>query len=115
MIANMNHDEFVAKLKEMVCYSDWHKRYYTARARKYKRFDYWLKALLGLVAVVGAAMAGSNNFRVVGALLAGGCAFILGTVLPNFRWDSIVSGLKDEQEEWTRIFQGYDGVLRAFT
>jgi hypothetical protein len=56
-------------------------------------------------------MAGSNHYRVLGASLAGGCAFLLATVLPNFRWDSIVSGLKEEQEEWTRIFQGYDGVL----
>jgi hypothetical protein len=40
MIANMNHDEFVAKLKELVCFSDWHHRYYTLRARKYKRIDY---------------------------------------------------------------------------
>jgi hypothetical protein len=33
----MNHDEFIAKLKELVCYADWHHRYYSQRARKYKR------------------------------------------------------------------------------
>ena len=111
MIEKMNHDEFIAKLKELVCYADWHQRYYTKRARKYKRIDYWLKTLLGLVAVIGALMAGIDHSRVAGAFLAGGCAFVLASVLPNFRWDAIVSGLKDEQEEWTRIFQGYDGLL----
>jgi hypothetical protein len=107
----MNHDEFIAKLKEMVCYADWHHRYYTRRARKYKRIDYWLKTLLGLIAVIGALMAGSDHYRVLGAILAGGCAFVLANVLPNFRWDAIISGLKNEQEEWTRIFHGYDGLL----
>jgi hypothetical protein len=111
MIANMNHDEFIAKLKELVCESDWLHRYYTERARKYKRIDYWIKTSLGLIAVFGAVLAGSDNYRVFGAFLAGGCAFILASILPNFRWDAIVTGLKDEQEEWTRIFQGYDGVL----
>ena len=111
MIANMNHEEFIAKLKEEVCNSDWHHRYYMQRARKYKRIDYWLKTTLGLVAIMGAFMAGSDNFRVIGAILAGGCAFALASILPNFRWDNIVSGLKDEQEEWTRIFQGYEGLL----
>src|SRR5438874_1843854 len=47
-----------------------------------------------------------------GACLAGAGAFILASVLPNFHWDSIISGFKDEQEEWTRIFQGYEGLLR---
>jgi hypothetical protein len=111
MIANMNHDEFAAKLKELVCYADWHHRYYTQRARKYKRFDYWLKTSLGLISIFGAVMAGSDHFRVVGAILAGSGAFILATVLPNFRWDAIVLGLKEEQAEWTRVFQGYDGLL----
>ncbi|MGA2246429.1 MAG: hypothetical protein ABSH48_15650 [Verrucomicrobiota bacterium] len=107
----MNHDEFIAKLKELLCYADWHHRYYTQRARKYKRIDYWIRTLLGLIAVVGASMAGSDHFRVVGAFLAGGCAFALASVLPNFRWDAIVSGLKEEQDERTRIFQGYDDIL----
>jgi len=111
MIKNMEHDEFLAKLKELICYADWHHRYYTQRARKYKRIDYWLKTILGLIAVLGALMAGTDHYRVLGASLAGGCAFLLASVLPNFRWDAIVSGLKEEQEEWTRIFQGYDGVL----
>lgn len=57
-------------------------------------------------------MAGINHFRILGSFLAGGCAFLLTTILPNFHWDEIVSGLKDEQEEWTRIFQGYEGLLR---
>ncbi|MEO7299223.1 MAG: hypothetical protein ABI042_11685 [Verrucomicrobiota bacterium] len=112
MIANMNHEEFRAKLKEQICYSDWHHRYYTCRARKYKRIDYWLKSLLGLISIIGALMAGTDNFRVAGAIMAGLCAFLLATVLPNFRWETIVSGLKEEQEEWTRIFQGYEGLER---
>jgi hypothetical protein len=112
MIVNMNHEEFNAKLKEMVCLSDWHYRYYTQRARKFKRIDYWLKSSLGMAAILGALMAGSDHLRVLGAILAGVCAFILGSILPNFRWDGIVSGLKAEQEEWTRIFQGYEGLLR---
>ena len=107
----MNHDEFTAKLKEMVCLADWHFRYYTQRCRKYKRIDYWLKSLLGLVSIIGALMAGSDHLRVFGAFLAGGGAFVLSSILPNFRWDAIVSGLKEEREEWTRIFQSYRGLL----
>jgi hypothetical protein len=111
MIGNMNRDEFNAKLKELVCYADWHHRYYTQKARKYKRIDYWIKTLLGLIAVIGAFLTGTTRFRFLGACMAGGCAFILANILPNFRWDTIVSGFKDEQEEWTRIFHGYDGLL----
>jgi hypothetical protein len=111
MIANMNHDEFIDKLKKLVCYADWHHRYYMARARKYNRFDYWIKSSLGFIAAIGAVLSSAEKFRIFGAILAGGCAFLLGSVLPNFRWDAIVSGLKEEQEEWTRIFQGYEGLL----
>ena len=64
-----------------------------------------------MAAIIGAVMTGSSDYRILGASLAGGCAFLLASVLPNFRWDTIVSGLKDEQEEWTRIFQGYEGLL----
>ena len=112
MIGNMNQEEFIAKLKELICLSDWHHRYYTKRARKYKRIDYWIKTSLGVIAIFGAAMAGSNNLRVFGAFLAGGSAFMLASVLPNFKWEAIVTGLKEEQEEWTRIFQGYEGLMR---
>jgi hypothetical protein len=111
MNLNMNRDEFAAKLKEMTCLADWHRRYYTRRARKYKRLDYWIRTSLGLIATFGAVLAGTVSFRIEGAILAGASAFALGTLLPNFKWDSIVSGLKDEQEEWARIFQGYEGLL----
>jgi hypothetical protein len=111
MIANMNQEQFIAKLKEMVCLADWEMRYFTKQAGRFKRIDYWLKSLLGLVAIIGAVMTGSSDYRILGASLAGGCAFLLASVLPNFRWDTIISGLKDEQEEWTRIFQGYEGLL----
>lgn len=112
MIANMNHEEFICELKDMVCRSDLHKRYYAKRARKFNSRDYWLKGVLGVIAAIGALMAGTDHFRVVGACVAGLCAFALGSILPNFKWDSIVSGINDEREEWTRIFQGYEGVLR---
>lgn len=110
MILNMNRDEFAAKLKEMVCLADWHHRYYTRRAGKYKRIDYWIRATLGALATCGAVLVGTSKYRELGAVLAGGSAFVLGTLLPNFRWDSIVSGLKDEQEDWARILQGYEGL-----
>jgi hypothetical protein len=109
---NMNHTEFESKLKEMVCLSDWHFRYYSRQCRKYKRFDYWIKSCIGLVAVIGAGMAGSDHYRILGATISGVCAVILSRVLTNFRWDEIVSGLENERQEWTRIFQGYDGLLR---
>ena len=111
MILNMNRDEFSAKLKELVCVADWHHRYYTQRARKYKRIDYWVRSILGALATVGAVLAGTSAYRVLGACLAGGSAFLLGNILPNFKWDSIVTGLKEEREEWARIFQGYEGLL----
>lgn len=114
MIANMNHDEFISKLKDSICVADLHRRFFTKRAEKYNQYDYRIKTSLGLVAVVGAVMAGTNHLRVLGAALAGGGAFILSSILPNFKWDSIVSGFKDEQEEWTRIFQGYEGLLHMY-
>jgi hypothetical protein len=114
MIANMNHAEFIAKLKDSICVSDLHRRFFTKRAEKYNQYDYRIKTSLGLIAVAGAVMAGTNHLRVFGAALAGGCAFILSSILPNFKWDSIVSGFKNEQEEWTRIFQGYDGLLHMY-
>ena len=110
-IPTMNDAQFIAKLKELVCQSDWHHRYYTQRARKYKRYDYWLRTSLGILAAAGAVFAGTSKYRVVGAVVAGAAAFTVGTVLPNYRWEGIISGLKQEQEDWTRIFQGYDGVL----
>ena len=111
MIANMNRDEFITKLKNSICIADLHKRYFTKRAEKYNRIDYRIKSPLGLVAVAGAVMAGTNHFRILGAALAGGCAFVLSNIMPIFRWDTFVSGFKDEQEEWTRIFQGFEGLL----
>jgi len=111
IIATMNHEEFLVELKKMVAHSDWHRRYYTKRARKYKRIDYWLKSTIGLIAIFGAVCAGTDYLRVFGAMLAAGSAFLLASILPNFRWDAIVSGLKDEQEEWMRIYQGYEGLL----
>lgn len=112
MLASMKSEEFLSKLNENLCSADWHRRYYMARARKYQRIDRWVKGALGVIASVGAALAtSSEDFRLFGALLAGGCAFVLANILPNFKWDAIVSGLREEQEEWTRIFYGYEGLL----
>jgi hypothetical protein len=111
----MHKDQFLVELKELVYFSDWHRRYYTARSRKYCRFDYWVRCTLGLIGALGAIVAANETLRIYGALMAGGCAFAIGTILPNFKWDSIVQGLKDEQEEWTRIFHGYEGLLRMST
>jgi hypothetical protein len=112
MIANMNHEEFICELKNMVCHSDKHKRYYTKRSRKFNRWDYWLKGSLGTIAGIGALMAATDHWRVAGACVAGACSFALGSFLPNFKWEPIVSGINEEREEWTRIFQGYEGLLR---
>ena len=56
-------------------------------------------------------MAGSNEWRTVGALLSGGCALIMANLLPILKWDSIVSGFRKEEETWTRIFKGYEDVI----
>ncbi|MGD1087899.1 MAG: hypothetical protein ABR955_04135 [Verrucomicrobiota bacterium] len=50
----MNHEDFICELKDMVCRSDWHKRYYTKRARKFNSRNYWLKGALGVVSAIGA-------------------------------------------------------------
>ena len=114
MIANMNHPEFIAKLKDSICVADWHKRYYTKQAGKYCKIDDRIKSSLGLIAIIGAIMAGTNYFRVFGACLSGGCAFILSKFLPNYSWDAKVSGFKSEQDEWTRIFQGFEGLFHMY-
>jgi hypothetical protein len=110
MIENMNHEEFIVQVKECVCRSDWHWQYYSALANRYHWRNVWLKGSLGVLGVIGATMAGSGTFQVVGAVLAGGSAFILGSVLPAFNWDKVVSGLKDEEQEWASIFTNYERV-----
>jgi hypothetical protein len=107
----MNRDEFFANLNESICRADWLKRYYSERARKYSWIDYWLKAVLGVAAVCGAGMAAiGGGFKAYGVVLAAGCAFLLGTVLPGLKWDRIVSGLKEEQRDWTHIYQGFESL-----
>src|SRR6267154_583128 len=107
MMENMEHKEFIAEIKRLICHSDYHWRYYTIRANIFHWRDVWIKGPLGVIGVIGALMAGSGRFPLTGAALAGGCAFILGTVLPNFKWDTIVSGLKDEEQEWATILLSY--------
>lgn len=110
IIVSVNHEEFIVEVKRLVCHSDWHRRYYSKRAHKYHWIDAWIKATLGVLGVVGAGLAGNGRFPLIGAILAGGCAFVLGTILPNFKWNDIVSGLKNEEQEWAAIFTSYERV-----
>ncbi len=113
MIEFMNQQKFGAELRELICRSDWMERYFAEQARKYHRIDYWGKSALGLLGLVGAALLGNTKWAWLGGLFAGGCAFVIGTVIPNFKWDSIVGGFKNEREAWTRIRQGYEDLLRV--
>jgi len=111
MIQNMNQEPFLSELKQSCCTADWQMRYYQALARRFNRIDYWVKSLLGLFAICGAVLAGTPDYRLLGAYIAGGCAFLLANVLPIFKWDTIVSGLRAEEQDWTRIFQGYEEII----
>lgn len=108
----MDSAKFLSEVKERRCASDWHERYFTRQARKYHRIDYWLKSIIGLLGLLGAALVGNNSFSALGGVISGGCAFVLGVILPNFGWDKIVHGFEQEQEAWTRIRQGYENILR---
>ena len=55
-------------------------------------------------------MATMDDLRIFGAILSATCSLILGAVLPNFKWDSILRGWKEELSEWTTILQGYQGI-----
>jgi hypothetical protein len=110
MIETMNQEELIVEIKSLICHSDWLWRYYGRRAHKYHWIDAWVKGVLGIVGIVGAGLAGSGKYPVVGSVLAGGSAFILGTILPNFKWNDIVSGLKLEEQEWAAIFTSYERV-----
>ena len=114
MMNIMNSEKFLGELKEKICFADWHKRYYQNRARKYHRIDYWLKAGLGVGALAAAVISGFSAWRTTGALIAGGCAFIMANLLPILKWDDIVSGFKAEEAEWIRIFKGYEGILSYY-
>jgi len=114
MIASMNQEKFLVNAKEKLCFSDWHKRYYARQARKYNRADYWMKAIIGVLALVGAIMTGFPDWRMPGAFLAAACAIVVSNLLPRFKWDETVSGFKEEEEEWMRIFKGYEDVI-SFT
>jgi hypothetical protein len=113
MIGKMNQPEFLVELKELRCHADWHKRYYSERSRKYHRIDYWLKSGVGLFALIGAVLVGFEETRLLGALVASGCAFCMANVLPNFKWDAIISGFDDEEQDWIRIFNGYADLIRV--
>ena len=113
MIGSMNQEKFSVELKQLICHSDWMARYFAEQCRKYHRIDYWGKSGLGAVALIGTALLGNATWAWLGGFMAGGCAFVLGNVIPNFKWDKIVEGFKEEQEAWTRIQQGYEDLLRV--
>jgi|NGEPerStandDraft_6_1074524.scaffolds.fasta_scaffold08214_3 hypothetical protein len=113
MIESMNQEQFVVELKQLRCNADLHRRYYAEQTRKYSRIDYWLKSGIGFFALVGVVLVGVPETRIYGALLASGCAFFMSNVLPNFKWDSIVAGFVSEEQEWTKIFYGYEDLIRV--
>jgi hypothetical protein len=108
----MNKEPFLSQLNQQICNADWHVRYYSDRSRKFNRIDYWVRSVIGLFALTGIWLSAIDNWRIIGVILAGGSAALTTSILPNFKWDSIVSGFKKEEEEWTRILQGYKDVLR---
>src|SRR6266567_7612433 len=108
----MNREKFIGELKELMCNADWHRQYFAERSRKYHRIDFWIKSSIGFVSLTGAVLVGNSKFGSFGGIIAGFGAFLIANVLPNFKWDSIVNGFKEEQEEWTRIHQGYEALLR---
>jgi hypothetical protein len=114
MIGTMNPESFLVELKELHRNADWHRRYHGEQARRYCRIDYWMRVILGIGALVGAGLSTNEDLRIAGAILAGACGFIIANVLPLFKWDEIISGLNEAENEWTRIFKGYANVLSFF-
>jgi hypothetical protein len=112
MMEKMNQEKFVVEIKQLIVQADWHRRYATAQSRKYHRIDYWAKMLVGMVSLVGAALLGNANWKWLGGIMAGVGAFILGNIVPLVKWEAIVSGLKQEQEDWTKIFHSAESLLR---
>jgi hypothetical protein len=100
MIDIVNQNEFVDELNRAICSADWHKRYYAKRAHKYHWIAFWIRLILGVVALLGAGLATAPKYRLIGALIASGCAGLTASISPLTRWESIVSGIKKEEEEW---------------
>ena len=111
MIRNINQESFVVELKQRMFFAEWHKRSYAECSRIWNRRDYCLRCVIGILSLVGIVMAGSDEWREIGAFLAGGCALVMANLLPILKWDSIVSGFREEEEAWTRIFKGYEDVV----
>lgn len=112
-MSSVDYDKFTCELKELVCHADWLKRYFSEQSRKYHKRDYWLKSGLGALALSGIVVGGITDWKLIGTLMSGVSAFIMANVLPNFKWDSIILGFKEEQEDWTRIHHGYEDLLRV--
>jgi len=113
MIETMNQDEFVVELKQLRCEADWHVRYYSERSRKYHRIDYWLKSIIGLFAIFGMFLAANPETQIYGTAIAAFCALLMANILPIFKWDGIITGFKEEEQDWTRIRNGYQDLLRV--
>lgn len=96
-------EQLKRETKELVCQAEWMRRYFSAQARKYSRWDYRIRTALALTGIVGAALVGIESLRLYAGILAGLSAFALGTVLPTTKWDDLVKGFKEEQEAWTQI------------
>ena len=110
----MNHEQFLVELKERERFADCHSRYYADRATLYNRVDYWTRGCIGVIALVGVGLTGLENWREIGAIMAGGCAIITTSLFPLFKWDSIVNGFNDSENEWTRIHKGYENVFSYY-
>jgi hypothetical protein len=109
----VDQDKFINELKQLICEADYHKRYFSKQSRKYHRVDYWLRSVLGLIALLGIFVSGFTDWRLIGTLISGLSAFVLANVLPAFKWDSILLAFRDEQDDWTRIHHGYEDLLRV--
>jgi hypothetical protein len=67
---------------------------------------------LGVFALLGIFLA--QQWPLLGIILSGGCAFIIANLIPIFKWDSIVSGFKEVEKDWTRIYKGYEEILSFY-
>lgn len=114
IVASMNQEQFLVELKERQRLADCHRRYYADRAKTFNRADYWLRGIIGVTALIGVGLSSNKDWREVGAMIAGGCAVVTTSLFPLFKWDSIVTGFNDAEDEWMRIFNGYNNVLSYF-
>jgi len=107
----MNREKMIEDVKELLCHADWHKRYFSHMFRRFSTIDYWMRVILALTSLTGVSLA-ATQYHLLGTFLAAGAAFLVANVLPILKWDTILTGFREEQETWTRIYHGYDNLLR---